>query len=135
MAHDHDVYMLLVESALQSGDFQALEKYVPKLEELASRDGHILYLATALRARGAFYRMKGDFKSAEQQLREALSMFQGIGAGWQCGRTCFELGKLSQSLGDATSASEQYSQAHRYFKELGAEPDDRRVVQEIELIN
>jgi len=131
MAHDHDVYMLLVESALQAGDAPALEKYVLLLEELARRDSHQLYLAIAQRAKGAMHRLNGDLESAEECLQEALAIFQGLGTRWQCGRTCFELGKLSQTRGDETSAGKHFSEALRYFEELGAKPDERRVAQEM----
>ncbi len=42
MAHDHDMYMMLVELACEIEDRSTLEKYIPLLEELAERDGHQL---------------------------------------------------------------------------------------------
>ena len=135
MAHEHDIYMLLVEAALQTGNTPALENHLPQLEKLARRDNHGLYLATALRARGALHRIKGEFQEAEQDLQEALSIFQKMDTRWQCGRTCVEMGKLSQSQGDSASASQQFMQAQRYFEEVGALPDLSRVIQEIQLIH
>ena len=60
MAHDHDVYMVLVESALETEDLPALVEYTPLLEKLAERDSHQLYLAIAHRAQGALHRLRGN---------------------------------------------------------------------------
>ncbi len=45
MAHRHDVYMLLADTAARLRDTARLLQYTPQLEELAARDEHRLYLA------------------------------------------------------------------------------------------
>ena len=50
--HDHDIYMTLADTAVELRDADALRKYAPRFEELASRDNHRLYLAVAHRALG-----------------------------------------------------------------------------------
>ena len=47
MAHDHEIYMILADTAVELRDADALRKYAPPLESLASRDNHRLYLAIA----------------------------------------------------------------------------------------
>lgn len=134
MAHDHDVYMLLVEAALQSGDVLGLKKFVPELEQLARRDNHRLYLGIALRARGVLNQLEGDLESAQACLQKALDIFRTLDSRWQCGRTCFVLGKLSSVRGDGTLAGALFSEALSYFDELGAAPDRQRVTEELERI-
>ena len=50
MAHDHEIYMVLADTAAELRDIDALRKYAPQIEKLASRDNHRLYLAIAYRA-------------------------------------------------------------------------------------
>ena len=135
MAHDHDVYMMLVESALEMEDISTLEKYTPLLEKLAVRDSHQLYLAIAQRAWGALHRLQGAYADSENCLQEALSLFTMLGTRWQCGRTQFELGKLALSRGNKGSASKAFAEALMSFEELGAKPDEGRVLHELELIS
>jgi tetratricopeptide (TPR) repeat protein len=134
MAHDHDVYMMLVEAALKMEDLSALEEYTPLLEKLAERDSHQLYLAIAKRARGALHRLRGEFADSENCLQEALSLFTDFDTRWQCGRTQFELGKSAQSRGDTKAASSAFAEALKYFEELEAKPDQERVQHALELI-
>ena len=45
MAHEHIVYMMLVDSAARAGDETGIRRYVSHLEELATQDDHRPYLA------------------------------------------------------------------------------------------
>ena len=95
MAHDHEIYMILADTAVELRDVDALRKYAQPLETLASRDNHRLYLAIAHRAIGVEHRLAGEHAPAEARLRQALELFTKVGARWQIGRTLFELGELN----------------------------------------
>ena len=134
MAHDHDVYMMLVESALEMEDLSELVEYTPLLEKLAERDSHQLYLAIAKRARGALHRLRGEFENSESCLQQAISLFTDLDTRWQCGRTQYELGKLAQSQGDMSTANTAFAEALGFFEEMGAKPDQVRVQHSLKLI-
>src|SRR6185436_19974549 len=87
MAHDHDVYMLLTEAAVQRRDADAMRHYLPRLEELAVRDGHRLYLAIAQRAWGVADFLAEEHAGAEVHLNQALELFDELKTHWQIGRT------------------------------------------------
>ena len=117
--------MTLVDTAVELRDEDALRKYSPNLEKLASRDNHRLYLAIAYRALGVGHRLAGEHVAAETRLRQALGLFTKLGARWQIGRTLFEMGELSQTHSH-TKAREYYSQALGSFDEIGAVPNAER---------
>ena len=128
MAHDHEIYMTLADTAVELHDVEALRKYAPTLQKLARRENHKLYLAIALRALGVAQRLTGAYVEAENELREALGHFTKIGARWQIGRTLFELGELH--LGRSNEkAREYYSQALGAFEEIQAVPNAERTRQ------
>ena len=125
MAHDHDIFMTLADTAVELRDAEALRKYARPLEELASRDNHRLYLAIAHRALGVEHRLAGERAPAETRLRQALELFTRAGARWQMGRTLFELGELNLKH-SRPKAHEYYSQALGAFEEIQAKPDAER---------
>jgi len=125
MAHDHEVYMILTDTALELRDADALRTYAPELERLAGRDSHRLYLGIAHRALGVGHRLAGEREAAETRLGEALRFFTQLGARWQIGRTQFEMGEL-QLAHSRIKAREYYSQALGSFEELQAKPDIER---------
>jgi tetratricopeptide (TPR) repeat protein len=126
MAHDHNLYMLLTEAAAQRQDESALRQYAPKLEELAGRDGHRLYLAIARRAMGVAHRLAGEYAEARASLEQARQIFSQYGAYWQLGRTYFEMGELGVASGDAEMARRDYMRASAQFEAMGAMPDLER---------
>lgn len=126
MAHDHDVYMLLTDTAAEARDAVALAEHTPRLAELATRDSHSLYLAIAQRARGILDRLAGDYQNAQMNLTQALELFERLGTRWQRARTLAELGELEMMRNDAGQAREYFSQALEEFETLGALPDLRR---------
>ena len=127
MAHDHEIYMILADTAVELRDAEALRKYAPPLEKLASRDNHRLYLAIAHRALGVGHRLAGEHAAAEPRLRQALELFTKLGARWQIGRTLFELGALNQEQSQKeTKAREYFAQALGSFEEIQAKPDAER---------
>lgn len=125
MAHDHEIYMTLADTAVELRDVDGLRKYAQPLENLASRDNHRLYLAIAHRALGVEHRLAGEHAPAETRLRQALELFTKLGTRWQIGRTLFELGELNLTHSH-TKAREHYSQALGSFEEIGAVPNAQR---------
>ena len=125
MAHDHEIYMILTDTAAELRDADAIRQYAPELERVAARDDHRLYLAIAQRALGVAHRLAGEHDAAESRLGAALTLFTRLGARWQIGRTQLELGELYAELSTAR-AREYYSQALGSFEELRAAPDIER---------
>lgn len=128
MAHDHEIYMTLADTAVEVRDVDALRKYAPPLENLASRDNHRLYLAIAHRALGVEHRLAGEHALAETRLRQALELFTRLGTRWQIGRTLFELAELNLPH-SRPKAREYYSQALGAFEEIDAAPNAERARQ------
>jgi tetratricopeptide (TPR) repeat protein len=125
MAHDHEVYMTLADTAAELRDVEALRNYAAPLEHLSERDSHRLYLGIAHRALGVLHGLAGEHAAAERRLLQALDLFTELGARWQIGRTQFELGELNISL-SPQKAREHYSQALASFEEMQAAPDAER---------
>ncbi len=125
MAHDHEVYMILTDTAVELRDADAIRKYAPELERLAARDDHRLYLAIAQRALGEAHRVSGENVAADNYFKEALGLFTKLGARWQIGRTLYKLGELYLAQ-SKEKAREYYSQALRAFEEIRAAPDIER---------
>jgi tetratricopeptide (TPR) repeat protein len=126
MAHEHDVYMLLSDAAVQRHDETAIRQYTPKLEELAIRDSHRLYIAIAQRAWGVAHRLAGEHAEAESRLNKALDLFSELGTRWQIGRTLIELAELDLARSDRAGARNYFSQALEAFEKLKASPDIER---------
>ena len=121
MAHDHEIYMTLADTAVEMRDLDSLRKYAPNLEKLADRDSHQLYLAIAHRALGVGHRLGGEYAKAETRLKQALELFTKLGARWQIGRTLFELGELNLEQSEKkTKAREYFAQALGSFEEIQA---------------
>jgi tetratricopeptide (TPR) repeat protein len=127
MAHEHDVYFLLSESAAHLSDVQAIEQYARRLEELAARDDHKLYLGIAQRTLGIGHRLAGEYPEAGMRLNQALLLFNEAGAPWQVGRTLYALGEFDQQRGDLPSAQNHFQRALEIFEMLGAQPDTAKV--------
>jgi tetratricopeptide (TPR) repeat protein len=123
MAHEHIVYMMLVDSAARAGDEATIRKFAPRLEELALRDDHQPYLAVAHRAWGVAHRLAGEFTDAETRLAKALNIFEALGTDWQTGRTLYELGELALAQLDGGAAHKYFTRALDLFEELEAKPD------------
>ena len=123
MAHEHDVYALLADIASRQRDVAGLRQYAPKVEELATRDNHKLYLAVAHRAWGVAHRLAGEYAEAEARFNLALEMFQQLGTGWQMGRTLAEMGELARSRSKVDAAREYFSQAMAAFEGMKAMTD------------
>ena len=126
MAHDHHLYMLLADSAAQQRDAAGLREYAPRLEELALRDNHRLYLGIAHRAWGVAHRLAGEHAGAEARLDQALDLFEVLGTRWQVGRTLMEMGELDLAVGDRAVARDRFALALEAFESLQALPAAER---------
>ncbi len=126
MAHDHDVYVMLADVAVEVRDEEALRTYAPRLEALALRDNHPLYLAIAQRADGVARGLGGDYAGAEARLQAALAGFDRLGAAWQIGRTLMELGEIELARSEEDAARRYFGQAQRAFESIQARPGAER---------
>ncbi|MBI5649828.1 MAG: hypothetical protein HZC40_05175 [Chloroflexi bacterium] len=126
MAHDHDMYMMLADAAAQTQDATACRAYAARLEELAERDGHKLYLAIAHRAWGVAHRLSGEHGEAETRLNCALEIFRDLGTRWQIGRTLVELAHLARARATRDAARDLFAHALAIFEALRAQPDAER---------
>ena len=80
------------------------------------------------------HRLRGEYADSENCLQEAMSIFTDLDTRWQCGKTQFELGKSAQGRGETGAASKAFAEALKYFEELGARPDQERVLHALESI-
>ena len=132
MAHEHDTFAMLADTAMQQRDKDALRQYAPRLEELAARDNHKLYLAIAQRAWGVAHRLAGEHAEAEARLKQALELFEELEARWQIGRTLAELGELARARSNSEAARDCFTQALAAFEALQAVPDMERTREGLE---
>ena len=136
MAHEHIVYMMLTDTAALVHDEAAIRRYAPRLEELATRDDHHLYLAIAHRAWGIAHRLSGEYDLAETRLLKARDVFKELETRWQLGRTLFEMGELEQARSHTDAARDYFSQALAAFEAVQALPNEtqtRNMVQSLEV--
>lgn len=126
MAHDHDIMMALADAAAQRGDAIGVRQYAPRLEELARRDGHRLYLAIAHRAWGVAHRLEKDFTPAQTRLHQALDLFNTLETRWQTGRTLIELAQVERARKNLPAARDHLAQALDLFEAIHAKPDVER---------
>ncbi len=123
MAHDHHMYMLLADGAARQYDLDGLLRFTPRLEELAVRDEHRLYLGIAHRAWGVAHRLSGEYDRASERLDQAQGAFRGLGTRWQIGRTLFEMGEVELARGEKSSARNHFALALEAFEGMKAKPD------------
>jgi len=135
MAHEHDTFAMLADTAMQQRDAAALRQYAPRLEELAARDGHKLYLAIAQRAWGVTHRLVGEHAAAEARLNQALELFEELDTRWEIGRTLAEMGELALSRSNTEAARDYFSQALAAFEALQAVPDMERTREALEALS
>ncbi len=121
--HDHDLYAILADIAAQQRDLTAINKYAPRAEQLAARDGHLLYLAMVHRARAVAHRLAGEYADATARFNRALELFDTLGTCWQIGRTLVEFGEMEQARQDYVRAREYFSRALTEFEAMRAAPD------------
>ena len=124
--NENERFFMLADLAVLERDEAALRQYAPRAEELAARDGHVLYQASAHRAWGVLHRQEGDYEKAEERLNQALELFQGMETRWQIGRTLCEFAELALAREETDLARDYFSRALLTFEEIGANPDAAR---------
>ena len=136
MAHDHLMYMMLTECAVEMRDEAALNKWAGRLMELAQRDDHKLYTAIAARGLGVAQRMQGKLDDSEASLKQALQVFTGLGARWQRGRTLMELAELQMKQPGKRKAKARghLSEAAGLFEGMGSTPYAAKAHQALDAI-
>ncbi len=120
------VYMMMTEAAAKAQDLGRLQLLAPKLEELATRDDHMAFLAVAHRAQGIAHRLAGEPVEAVARLNQAMDIFTELETGWQIGRTYFEMGEVALSMSDVGRAQGYFNQALASFEAMKAMPDIER---------
>jgi tetratricopeptide (TPR) repeat protein len=135
MAHEHIVYMMLVDSAAMNRDPNSLKRFTPILEELTNRDNHLPYLAVAHRARGILHRLEGEFELAEESFKESIKLFDGLGMRWQLGRTLAEMAELELTKENIDSAKEYFKGASSAYKEINARTDLNKIQDQLKEMN
>ena len=123
---DSVLYYMLADLAVLERDRAHLRRYAPKALEMAGRDGHALFQASAHRALGVMHRLAGEVKESETNLRLALQMFAELNTRWQLGRTIVELAELAVDQADDENARGLYLKAIDAFDAMGALPDLKR---------
>ena len=126
LMNETERFFLLADLAVLERDAVALRQYAPPAEEMARRDGHILFQASAHRAWGVLHRLNGDYAEAEVRLNQALELFQGLETRWQIGRTFYELAELALARTDTAEARDYFSLALVAFEGIRAVPDAER---------
>ena len=117
----------LGEIALATGDTDRAGEAVEGLAA-ADRDRPAPMLDAILaRLEGEVCLATGDAREALRRLRSAESGWHALEAPYDVARVRADLGQALQALGDADSAALEFDAALRIFRELGAEPDLRRV--------
>ena len=131
---ESDRYFLLADLAVLERDKVALRHYAPLAVEMAQRDNHLLFQASAQRAWGVLHRLEGKYEEAEARLNQALEMFEGLETRWQIGRTLFELAELALARTDQDQARDYFSRALIVFEEIKAAPDAARTQAALEAL-
>ena len=135
LMNETERYFLLADLAVLERDQAALYQYAPLAEEMAVRDGHLLFQACAHRAWGVLHRLEGEYEDAEARLSQALELFQGLETRWQIGRTLYELAELAVARADPAAARDNYSRALGAFEEIGANPDAARTSEALRFLD
>ena len=123
LMNETERYFLLADVAVIERDEVALSQYAPLAEEMALRDDHLLFQASAHRAWGVLHRLTDKYEEAKDRLNQALEIFEELDTRWQIGRTLYELAELAVARADLTEAHGYYSRALVTFEEMGAKPD------------
>jgi class 3 adenylate cyclase len=129
-AHEGDLYRArlfpaLVEAALVDDDLEAAREGAEELERIAERYGTEALRATAHVANGAVAHQEGDATVALRRAREAVRLWQDLGAPYEAARSRLLLAEAHSALGNGEDAGLELEAAATAFERLGAGPDAR----------
>jgi hypothetical protein len=118
--NEHDLYVLMVESAVIQRDAEVLRRCILAAEDSSRQAGHRLYMAIARRGRGVLLRLEGDVERARRELESALRAFEAEETPWQIGRTELELAELEIGAGRWEAGAAHLARARDEFSRLRA---------------
>ncbi len=118
-----------VEIPLSCGDVALARFRAEELTALAQKYDSTALTAMAAQARGAVQLADGDPCTALDCLRTAWRLWQDLDAPYPCAQIRILQGRCCAALGDHEAARMEFDSAAATFRELGAEPDLRAVVQ------
>lgn len=116
-----------IEVMLAVGELEEARSACRELAQIASRHQNEVLRAMAAQARGALALVDAEGLAALPALREALAVWQELGAPYEVARVRTQIGLACRSLGDEESASLELDAARSVFAALGAATDLRRV--------
>jgi class 3 adenylate cyclase len=116
-----------VEIRLAAGDVEGAEQAALELKEIAGVFETSALEAAGAQAHGAVLLQRGDTLGAASCLRQALRLWQEIGAMYETGRTRELLGLVLSADGDEGAALWELQAAAARFERLGALRDADRV--------
>jgi len=116
-----------VEVLLAVGDVEHARAACFELGEVAERQRNDVLASMAAQARGAVALAEGDPQAALVALRQALGVWQELGARYETARTRMSVGLACRALRDEESALLEFEAARDIFVQLGARPDMAQV--------
>ena len=117
----------LVEIVLAVGDLDEARRAQRELDELTEGYRGGMLGAMVAHARGAVALAEGDARGALVALREAVLLWQELGARYEAARVRVLVGLACRELGDADAGDMELEAASQVFREVGAAPDVARV--------
>jgi tetratricopeptide (TPR) repeat protein len=123
---DESLILMIVDSAVEQREIDALRKYLPDLENSSVWVEKDINRAVTQRASGVNLLLDGKYSEAEEKLNTALKTFEDFDTLWQKGRTYYELGQLEAVQEHNTAAKDFYQQAIACYEKLGAMPDIKK---------
>ncbi len=116
-----------VEIALAAGDTELARRSAGDLARIAAASGAPFLRAAAAGAAGRVRLAAGDHAGGLAALRESAAAWHEVDAPYELARVRAEIGAALLALGDGVGADIEIEAARATFKELGAEPDGRRL--------
>jgi DNA-binding CsgD family transcriptional regulator len=112
-----------VEIMIATDDLEQARAGRDELRATAASYGTDVLCALGAQAHGAVLLAEGTAQDAVEPLRDALTVWQRVGAPYLVARLHAQLGQACCQLGDAEGAQLEWSAARDGFTELGAAPD------------
>ena len=109
--------------SLAAGDLDAATKAADELSATASASAPPLLVALAAQTEGAVVLARGDARGALRSLRNALTIWQELGAPYESARARALIGTACRQLGDEDAARLEFDESRVAFEALGAAPD------------
>jgi DNA-binding CsgD family transcriptional regulator len=132
-AHGHvarsKVLAACVEIMLAVNEVAAARAAADELAEIAGDREAPLLRAVGGHAQGAVMLLEGDARSALEELRRSLTIWNEFEAPYEAARVRVLVGLACRALGDRDTAEMELETASRVFLHLGAAPDLARVQQ------